>query len=125
MVGGQVDDILSERKRPTLGKVRSIHSRKTGQLLMASVVLPGLLKGAPMDRQADLMDFASTVKKLGKAAGSDKARGKMTYPSAIGLDRSKKEIARLTAGALGVLRAFGKRGEALAALAKHMASRTN
>jgi geranylgeranyl diphosphate synthase type II len=141
MVGGQVDDILSEGKKPTLGKVKSIHSRKTGQLLMASVVLPGILKGAPMDRQADLMDFGlraglafqvvddilnetGDAKELGKAAGSDKARGKMTYPSAVGLDRSRREVARLTAGALDVLRAFGKKGEPLTALASHMAGRT-
>src|SRR6185369_6538474 len=34
MVGGQVDDVISERKGPTLSKVLAIHRRKTGALLL-------------------------------------------------------------------------------------------
>ncbi len=142
MVGGQVDDLLSEKKKPTLPKVKSIHSRKTGNLLMASVVLPGLLKDAPISRQADLMEYGllaglafqvvddilnatGNSKKMGKAAGSDKARGKMTYPAALGLEASQREVVRLTRKALDALEPFGRKGIALREVALYMAERTN
>jgi geranylgeranyl diphosphate synthase, type II len=142
MVGGQVDDVLAEGGRATLSKVRSIHFRKTGALLTASVLLPALLAGTSRRKEKalfqygveaglafqivdDILNETGDRKKMGKAAGSDRARGKMTYPAAIGLERSRGEVARLTAKALGVLTVFGRKAEPLVELAKHMAGRTN
>ncbi|MGH7739761.1 MAG: polyprenyl synthetase family protein, partial [bacterium] len=90
MVGGQVDDVLSEKKIPRLAKVLSIHRRKTGALLMASVRLPGLLAGARGSQLKALTDYGrcaglafqivddvlnetGNAKKMGKSAGSDQA----------------------------------------------------
>ena len=142
MVGGQVDDILSERKEPTLSKVLSIHRRKTGALLSASVKLPALLAGVPRPKlQAltvfglsaglafqivdDILNETGKSEDLGKKAGSDRERGKMTYPRAIGLGKSKDEVLRLTDRAVNALRVFGKEGEPLKALALYMAWRTH
>ena len=142
MVGGQVDDILSERKKPSLSTVLSIHSRKTGALLLSSVLLPGLLAGSfrahlrvltEYGRSAglafqitdDILNEVGDRRVLGKAAGSDKSRGKMTYPAVKGIVGSKKEVMRLTEKAVSSLKVFGKRSEPLAALAKFMAQRTN
>lgn len=142
MVGGQVDDVLSERKTPTLEKVISIHRRKTGALLTASVLLPGIMAGIPERQKSsiaryglaaglsfqivdDILNETGDRKKLGKAAGSDKSRGKMTYPAAIGLERSRREVARLTQEAVDALEVFGKKARPLEALARHMESRTH
>lgn len=142
MVGGQVDDVLAERQVPRLSKVLSIHRRKTGALLLSSVRLPALLAGASRPKLKaltqygwaaglafqvvdDILNEVGTSKELGKKAGSDRARGKMTYPAAIGLERSRREVARLTQAALAALKPFGAKAEPLRQLAIHMAGRTN
>jgi geranylgeranyl diphosphate synthase type II len=141
MVGGQVDDILGEKQKPSLKKVLSIHSRKTGALLLSSVRLPSILMGASdktvsaftrYGRAAglafqivdDILNETGDAKKMGKSAGSDQARGKMTYPAAVGLATSQREVGKLTQEALSAIRPFGKKAEPLAALARHMAQRT-
>lgn len=142
MVGGQVDDVLSEKKKPNLQKVLAIHRRKTGALLLASVKLPALLAGTSSRKLSALSEYGKSAglafqvvdnilnetgdaKHLGKSAGSDKSRGKMTYPAAVGIERSKKEVARLTEKAVEALGVFGAKADALRALALHMAERTN
>ena len=142
MVGGQVDDVLNEKKRPVLDMVHSIHRRKTGALLLASVRLPGILSGLPSSklnaltrygRSAglafqivdDILNETGDSRHLGKSAGSDRARGKMTYPAAIGLERSKREVTKLTLEAIRSLNVFGPKARPLTALALHMAQRTH
>lgn len=142
MVGGQVDDVLAERQVPRLSKVHSIHRRKTGALLLSSVRLPALLAGASRPKLMaltrygwaaglafqvvdDILNEVGDSKHLGKKAGSDRARGKMTYPAAIGLERSRKEVASLTRQALAALKPLGAKAEPLRQLAIHMAGRTN
>jgi geranylgeranyl diphosphate synthase type II len=142
MVGGQVDDILSEKQKPSLAKVLSIHRRKTGALLLSAVRLPSILIGASdktvsaltrYGRAAglafqivdDILNEIGSQKELGKKAGSDRERGKMTYPAAVGLEASKKEVLKLTGEAVAVLKPFGPKAEPLKALALYMAERTN
>lgn len=141
MVGGQVDDVLSEKKTPKLDKVLSIHRRKTGALLLSSVRLPALLAGVSASKVKaltwygqsaglafqivdDVLNETGDSKKMGKSSGSDRERGKMTYPVAIGLEKSRHEIKRLTRDAVGALGIFGSQAEPLRALALHMAERT-
>jgi geranylgeranyl diphosphate synthase, type II len=142
MVGGQVDDILSEKQMPSLSKVLSIHRRKTGALLLSSVRLPALLAGvSPRKVSAltrygcsaglafqivdDILNEIGDSKLLGKSVGSDRSRGKMTYPAVVGLEKSKKEVERLTRDAVNALQVFGAKAEPLTELARYMAERTN
>jgi geranylgeranyl diphosphate synthase type II len=141
MVGGQVDDILGEGKKPTLSRVLSIHRRKTGALLAVALRLPAVLAGSSpqtlraLDRYGrdaglafqivdDVLNETGDAKTLGKAVGSDQARGKLTYPSAVGLEKSRREIRRLTDHALAAIRPLGPQAEPLRALAEYMAGRT-
>jgi geranylgeranyl diphosphate synthase type II len=141
MVGGQVEDMLGEGKKPSLKRVLSIHRHKTGALLAVAVRLPGVLAGSPpaalraLDRYGrdaglafqivdDVLNETGDAKTLGKAVGSDQARGKMTYPAVVGLDASRREIRRLTDSAVTALKPLGSKAEPLRALAEHMASRT-
>jgi geranylgeranyl diphosphate synthase type II len=141
MVGGQVDDVLSEKKKPSHSKVLSIHRRKTGALLLSSTRLSALLAGASSSKVSALTEYGRSAglafqivddilnetgdsQHLGKKAGSDRAKGKMTYPAAIGIERSKAEVKRLTERAVKAVKIFGAKGRPLAALAAHMAERT-
>lgn len=112
LVGGQALDIGAEGRRPTAALVRAIHLRKTGALMGASLAL-GALAGdageatvAKLDdagRQLglafqitdDLLNADSSLATLGKRAGTDEARGKATFPAAVGTPRARQEAARL------------------------------
>ncbi len=142
MVGGQVDDVLAEKQKPLLSKVLSIHRRKTGALLLSSVRLPALLAGAPRPKLMALTDYGWSAglafqivddilnetgnrKTLGKSTGSDRIRGKMTYPAAIGLEKSKREVDNLTQRAVKALKPLGEKGIPLEELVHYMAWRTS
>jgi geranylgeranyl diphosphate synthase, type II len=142
MVGGQVDDLAAEKQKPNLPRVLSIHRRKTGALLLSSVLLPGILAGARGSRLRALRDYGAAAglafqvvddilnetgdsRKMGKKAGSDRERGKMTYPAVLGLERSKGEVERLTRSARLALKPLGPGAEPLAELAAYMAGRTH
>ena len=90
-----------------LDELRYMHSLKTGALIRASCVCGALLAGAPESTvQAlrlygaalgsafqiadDILDVTADTATLGKPAGSDVEQGKCTYPSLLGLDRSRQ-----------------------------------
>jgi geranylgeranyl pyrophosphate synthase len=54
--------------------------------------------GLAFQIQDDLLNAGSTMRALGKRAGTDVARGKATYPAAVGESRARRE-------AIGLLRA--------------------
>lgn len=135
MVGGQVLDWKAEGKRPTRARVRDIHRKKTGALLCAAVTLPGVLKGISrgvfqrlekfgllvgeaFQIVDDILNVTSDAKTLGKSAGSDAQRGKMTYPAVFGLEPSRRKAEVLLQNALRVLQPFGKRAVFLVELAR-------
>jgi geranylgeranyl diphosphate synthase type II len=107
LVGGEVMDVLSEGKPADEPTLAFIHSRKTGALIEASCTIGAMLGGGTEDEVAtlgsygshmglafqiadDLLNELSTAEELGKAAGSDRARGKMTYPALFGIDAARE-----------------------------------
>ena len=113
LVGGQALDIGAEGRKPTARLVRDIHDRKTGALFGAALALGALAGdadastveameqagrqiGLAFQIQDDLLNATATsIQKLGKRPGTDAARGKATYPAAVGEARAKKEVAAL------------------------------
>ena len=67
--------------------------------------------------------MTQTSEKLGKTAGKDTAAQKATYPSILGLEKSRAEAGRLTRQAHAALRPLGKRAETLRALANYLLER--
>lgn len=136
LVGGEVMDVLSEGKEPDEETLTFIHSRKTGALIAASCEIGGLLGGGEPDQtQAlrsyglhvglafqiadDLLNELSTPEALGKAAGSDRARGKATFPALHGIDEARRRAEEEAERGLGALRGLAQTGplEMLAAYA--------
>ncbi len=107
MVGGQVDDIYYERRDVDAEVLRSIHARKTGALLNASILSGAILSGATPGQEAalraygdhvglafqiidDILDVTGDDATLGKPSGSDVKNDKATYPKVFGLDESRR-----------------------------------
>ncbi len=140
LVGGQVLDIEAERRRVTGAQVRDIHRRKTGALVAASLVLGGIAAdadaaalrtlevcghelGLAFQIHDDLLNRVSTLARLGKRTGTDDARGKATYPRAVGEERARFDAARLFQAAVGRVTGFGPSAHKLAGLMLTVAER--
>ena len=71
----------------------------------------------------DILDVTQTSEKLGKTAGKDTKAQKATYPSIVGLERSRTIAAQLTGRAFKALRVFRGNAAALEALAEYLLKR--
>jgi len=140
MVGGQFLDLTHEGKKVGDGMLREIHSRKTGALITASVQTGGVLGkctteqfhaltlygtriGLAFQIVDDLLNVEGTREQLGKAAGSDAARNKTTYPSLFGLDETRKKAREAIDEALAALEGFDERAAMLRELARYIIDR--
>jgi geranylgeranyl diphosphate synthase type II len=68
----------------------------------------------------DILDVTQTSETLGKSAGKDVTAEKATYPSVVGLERSREIARRLTGEAHAALKTLGRKAEILHALADHL-----
>lgn len=140
LIAGQVADLEGEGKKLPLPELRYIHERKTSALLACSVRLGGMSAecsaaelraltdfgyhvGLAFQIIDDILDVTQTSEKLGKTAGKDTAAQKATYPSLLGLEKSKQEARRLTEKAFAALKKFQGRAVALEALATYLLQR--
>ncbi|GBC91862.1 Farnesyl diphosphate synthase [bacterium HR15] len=140
MVGGQVEDILSEREPISPETLAYIHSHKTGALLRASVLSGAILCGAtPAAEQAldiygtalglafqivdDILNETGDPARLGKATGTDRARQKATYPRLYGLEASRLRAQQELQNALDALKSFGAEANPLRWLAHYVVER--
>jgi geranylgeranyl diphosphate synthase, type II len=140
LIAGQVADLEAEGKAINRSQLRYIHENKTAALLTTSVRLGAMSANATPAHLAamskfgralglafqvidDILDVTQTSEKLGKSAGKDAAAHKATYPSVLGLVRSRAEAAWLTRQAHAALRPLGQRAETLRALANYLLER--
>ncbi len=141
VVGGQVEDLAAEGQAPDAECVDYIHRHKTAALIRAAVRMGGMAAGASAPRLAalsaygdaaglafqiadDVLNETSDAATLGKAAGSDRARRKMTDVAVHGLAASRARARALADDAVAALAALPGPVEALAALARFAAERT-
>ena len=142
MAGGQALDLEGETLTTyDLDHLRLIHRLKTGALLRASIEIGAVLGGAtPGERSAlraygeaiglafqiqdDILDATATDAELGKRAGKDAGRGKITYPSLLGLDGARKALSEATENALCQLASILNRNS-WAAWARYLALRAS
>lgn len=134
MVGGQVIDLLGEGRPMELRELEYLHSKKTGALFVASVCGGARMGGAnPSQLGAlreyahalglafqvidDLLDVEASTENIGKRTHKDEARGKATYPSLLGVERSRELAIELANKARQALDVFDQRAEPLRMLA--------
>ena len=112
MIGGEMTDIECEGKTVDLEIVDYIHYHKTAALIEAALLVGAMLADASENDMEiirsygrsiglafqivdDILDIVSTTEELGKDAGSDIEKGKATYPSIVGLEKSRERAREL------------------------------
>jgi geranylgeranyl diphosphate synthase type II len=140
LIGGQVMDLEGEGKSLTTRDLIRIHEAKTAALLTSSLRLGAMTANAtPARLEAltsfgyhlglafqvidDILDVTQSTEVLGKTAGKDAAVEKSTYPSVMGLEKSRKEAAKLTKAAMDALKPFGKNAARLEEIAAYLLKR--
>jgi geranylgeranyl diphosphate synthase type II len=142
LIAGQVADLEGEGKKLSRQELKYIHERKTSALLCCSVRLGGMSANCtPAQLQAltdfgynvglafqvidDILDVTQTSEQLGKTAGKDTKAQKATYPSIVGLEKSRVIATELTDRAFAALKIFRGQARALEALAEYLLKRQN
>lgn len=140
MVGGQMADLIMEGKRGNLKILRWIHTHKTVKFIEVSVVSGALLGGGNKEELKalseygrnlgmvfqmvdDLLDIVGDEKILGKKTMSDAKKKKLTYPSLVGIEKTKELAQTHTKQAILALEKFKERGETLRHLAEFLLTR--
>ena len=140
MVGGQFLDLENEGKNVEFATLRDIHSRKTGALITASIQAGAILGNGSAEQYDalseygervglafqivdDLLNVEGTREQLGKAAGSDAARRKATYPALFGVEETRKMAKTAVNEAVAALDEFDDKAEPLRELAKYIFTR--
>jgi geranylgeranyl diphosphate synthase type II len=140
MVHGQMLDMASEGRKLTAEELKSLHRSKTGAMIEAALACGAVLAGgrrAEIDALReygkavglafqvvdDILNVEGDPTVMGKAAGTDRARRKNSYPELFGLEKSKEFAQNLIQTAIKAIAGFGAGADALRALAHYVFDR--
>lgn len=140
MIEGQMRDINSEANTISLEMLGELHALKTGALIEASVYSGAILGGGSNEQIVQLGIYAKNIglafqvkddilnvegdpSLMGKAVGTDNIREKNTYPSLMGLEKSKIFAEQLVIQALKAVESFDSRAEPLRSIANYIIER--
>lgn len=140
MAGGQMMDLEAEHKQLSIDEIIRLQRLKTGELFAISCEAGAILGKAPkMPRYAlrgyahdlglafqitdDLLDAEGTRAKVGKEVKKDKAAGKATLVSILGVERAREQARILANQAIGHLESFDKKADELRELAEYVITR--
>ncbi|HEL0165090.1 TPA: polyprenyl synthetase family protein [Streptococcus equi subsp. zooepidemicus] len=119
MVGGQLLDMKGEQQLLDIQELSDIHASKTGKLLTLPFVAAGIiaeqsadvlsclweagrLVGQAFQIRDDILDLTASFADLGKTPQKDLAAAKSTYPSLLGLERSRAILEESLSQALAI-----------------------
>lgn len=144
MVGGQALDMeYTGKDSVTFDELRAMHALKTGALIESACVCGALLSGASKQVVAKLREFGACIgaafqiaddildevgdeEQLGKPVGSDREQGKVTYPSLLGLEKSRELAYEFVEKGVAELEEFsGADSQFLRDLALYIVERTS
>jgi geranylgeranyl diphosphate synthase type II len=140
MVGGQADDLAAEQAAGSLDQLEGIHRRKTGAMLKVSLRLGALTAHADHEQidqltaygaglglafqiVDDLLDLTGDVADIGKKTGQDTHHGKLTFPSLLGVEESRRRATALIDQAVAQIAPWGPRAGTLIGLARFVLER--
>ncbi len=141
MVGGQMMDILSERRAVDLVQLQNIHIHKTGALIRMACVGGARLAGGSSEQVYalkrygeaiglafqivdDILDEIGDSGTMGKPVGADRKKAKATYPALLGLPQAQQEAQRLVEEAMQWLQPLPQSADPLRFIAQFIVSRT-
>jgi farnesyl diphosphate synthase/geranylgeranyl diphosphate synthase type II len=143
MAGGQAIDLEAVKQTRDEAALERMHRQKTGALIQASVLLGAISAGgldAPLRAalalfgaeiglafqiQDDILDVEGTTSALGKRAGADADRVKPTYPSVMGLEKSREQAFLRRDRAIAALDPWSPRFSGLREFANFLVARAN
>jgi geranylgeranyl diphosphate synthase type II len=142
LVGGQQDDLTAAFATPDLAQLERIHRRKTGAMICVSVRLGGRIGGATEAQLAalttygqkiglafqivdDVLDLEGQAEALGKRVGKDATKGKLTFPSLMGIEASRRRAGELASAAEAALEGVGLDSAGLVQLARFVVKRSS
>ncbi len=123
MIGGQVVDMESEGKEISYELLCTMHEKKTGALIKASILAPAELLNAPepiknalscyadniglaFQIKDDILDFEGNSDLVGKPTGSDVKNHKSTFVTALGIKKAKELLKVAVQGAVDALKSL-------------------
>ncbi len=142
MVGGQAADILWEGRHITLEELNELHRYKTGALLVVSLRVGSIIAGGGEEELEaltsygsaiglafqiidDILDVSGDVTKLGKQVKHDGKNEKVTFPSLVGIERSKEIAYNLVEKGNKALEIFDEKAIPLKELGNYIIRRDN
>jgi len=140
MIAGQSIDLSSEHMEPDADRLQYIHTHKTADLLTAPLMAAAYIAGASEEQiealerfgwcvglafqiDDDLLDVEGDAALLGKQTGMDAQRGKMTWPSLVGVEAAKARSAQLWDEAEKALQIFGEKAWFMRGFAQQLRTR--
>jgi len=142
MIGGQCIDLYSENKSIDIDTLKSMHAKKTGALIAASLVIGAVLSkadegdiknimelgyiiGLAFQVTDDILDVSGSEEVLGKSINKDAKSHKSNFISFYGLEKSREIAKELIGEAKLKLENYGDRGYYLSELSEYIISRDN
>lgn len=141
MVLGQSIDLNATGKHLQVEQLQTMHRRKTGDLIVASVemgarstgctdakILSALTNygkhlGLAFQIQDDLLDSESDTHTLGKSSGADQRLQKSTYTSVLGIDGARQALSQAHQQSLSAISNLGSKADLLRDIADHTVKR--
>ena len=141
MIGGQMADLRAEKTEGTKELVRIIHINKTAKMFCCAAGMGAICGGADESQferlqeyglkvglgfqiADDILDVCASSEHLGKTAGKDARAAKCTYPTVMGMKKSRQSAKRLADEAAAILEPFGPKADTLRKLAMALMERT-
>lgn len=142
MVEGQMQDLEAEKKKLNLKQIKELQHLKTGKLFhfscIAGVIMSkkdeefynlfskfGYNLGLAFQIKDDLLDLEGNQKELGKKTQKDQIKGKETFISLMGADKSKKYAKELVEESIELISCFGKKKNILEGICRMIIDRSN
>ncbi len=134
LAGGQQMDLEAVTRSPDIGELTEMHLRKTGALIRASILIPGLLApglepqpleqltrfaerlGLAFQIRDDILDATADAGTLGRTPGGDARHGRATFVTILGLGEARNRLSRSLAQCHEALSIFGPEAQPLRAL---------
>ena len=143
MCGGQAMDLAATNESIPQAQLETLHRKKTGALLKASITMPMALAedvsdthqdllrqfaesvGLAFQVQDDILDIIGDSETLGKPQGSDQEQNKSTYPALLGLSGAQEYLQHLHKQALQALHTLPYNTQVLQSFADYNVQRNH